>query len=96
MQSEICRAFRAPRSKTVITDTSGDAFTRLVDRAAIRTRPGDKLQPGPGPSTMCSFTALLDKSSMTLAQWRHLRECSFCARLAAFINRSEMPPDVPP
>jgi hypothetical protein len=80
----------------VITETSGDEFTKLVYLAAVMTRPGDKIQPGPGPSTMCSFTALLDKGGMTLAQWRHLRECSFCARLAACINRSDIEADAPP
>lgn len=79
------------------TGTPGDEFSDLVFRAAVMTRPIDKIQPrGPGPSTMCSFTALLDKGGMTLAQWRHLKECSFCARLAACINRSEMAADAPP
>ncbi len=81
----------------MITERSGDELTRLVYRAALETLPVDKFLPGgTGPSTMCSFTALLDKGGMTLAQWRHLRECSFCARLAACINRSEVAAEAPP
>jgi hypothetical protein len=81
----------------VITERSGDDFTNLVYRAAVETLPADRIQTGgTGPSTMCSFTALLDEGGLTLAQWRHLRECSFCARLAARINRSEVAAEAPP
>ena len=82
----------------MITEASGDEFTKLIYRAAAESSLVDKILPlGPGPSTQCSFIALLDKQGgMTLAQLRHLRECPFCARLAACINRSEIAADAPP
>lgn len=67
----------------MINDASGNAFTRLVYRAAAEKGAVEKtLLSRSGPSKMCSFTALLDQDGMTIERRQHLRECPFCARLS--------------
>lgn len=73
----------------MINEISGDEFTRLLYRTAMGSRTRGGAAPSDqGPTANCSVTAILDKDGMTLAQQRHLRECSFCARLAGHLNIS--------
>ena len=76
----------------MISRSSDDEFTRLIYRAVRRGGPArDGESSGSEPSSSCSISALMAGDPLSDEQRRHLKHCSFCARLV--VRLAGCPPD---